>query len=284
LSAASWDDEFQNAISHPVRRKIIELLQHENLSFMTLLKVVDGKNHGTLGYHLRALKEFIKIESSTNKYYLTEKGRSLAAYIQDLDYTLLASQKISRYIQSLAVKEHAVAFYETDNFKHQILTPFFKKGLQRGEAVVYLLPEAKLTSATREVQRFGIDFDLMPMEAFTVMSADDWYLKKGKADSKVIKDNWMDLVKKRKKVGFKGLRVAGDVEPFYDSAKNKELLEYEESLGRRFTFDICAVCLYNWNKFDKKQFRQIYRCHGHIISKSVFGSTKRFIFDKERPR
>jgi len=282
LSAASWDDEFQNAVSHPVRRKIIELLQHENLSFMTLLKVVDGKNHGTLGYHLRALKEFIEIESSTNKYYLTEKGRSLAAYIQDLDYTLLASQKISRYIQSLAVKEHAVAFYETDNFKHQILTPFFKKGLQRGEAVVYLLPEAKLTSATREVQRFGIDFDLMPMEAFTVMSADDWYLKKGKADSKVIKDNWMDLVKKRKKVGFKGLRVAGDVEPFYDSAKNKELLEYEESLGRRFTFDICAVCLYNWNKFDKKQFRQIYRCHGHIISKSVFGSTKRFIFDKER--
>ena len=284
MSAASWDDEFQNAVSHPVRRKIIELLQHENLSFMTLLKVVDGKNHGTLGYHLRALKEFIEIESSTNKYYLTEKGRSLAAYIQDLDYTLLASQKISRYIQSLAVKEHAVAFYETDNFKHQILTPFFKKGLQRGEAVVYLLPEAKLTSATREVQRFGIDFDLMPMEAFTVMSADDWYLKKGKADSKVIKDNWMDLVKKRKKVGFKGLRVAGDVEPFYDSAKNKELLEYEESLGRRFTFDICAVCLYNWNKFDKKQFRQIYRCHGHIISKSVFGSTKRFIFDKERPR
>ena len=284
MSAASWDDEFQNAISHPVRRKIIELLQHENLSFMTLLKVVDGKNHGTLGYHLRALKEFIEIESSTNKYYLTEKGRSLAAYIQDLDYTLLASQKISRYIQSLAVKEHAVAFYETDDFKHQILTPFFKTGLQRGEAVVYLLPEAKLTSETREVQRFGIDFDLMPMEAFTVMSADDWYLKKGKADSKVIKDNWMDLVKKRKKVGFKGLRVAGDVEPFYDSAKNKELLEYEESLGRRFTFDICAVCLYNWNKFDKKQFRQIYRCHGHIISKSVFGSTKRFIFDKERPR
>ncbi len=238
---------------------------------MALLKIVSGKNHGTLGHHLRTLKEFIEVEPSTEKYRLTERGRLLAACIQDLSYIISSYQKASGFVQDLKIKDHAVAFYETEDFKHQILSPFFRMGLQKGEAVIYLVPEARLTSETREVQRYGLDFSSMHKEAFTTISVDDWYLKKGKANSKIITNNWLDLVKKRKKAGFKGLRVAANIDPFFDSSKTEELLKYEESLGRRFTFDMCAICLYDWKRFDKKQFKRVYSCHSHMISKGVIG-------------
>ena len=214
MPAASWDDEIQTAMAHHIRRRIIESLQNEDLSFTALLKIVDGKNHGTLGHHLRKLKEFIEIEPSTEKYRLTERGRLLAACIQDLSYIISSDQKPSKFVQDLNIKDHAVAFYETEDFKHQILSPFFRMGLQKGEAAIYFVPEARLTSETKETQRYGLDFSSMPEEAFTIISADDWYLKKGKANGKIIINNWVDLVKKRKKAGFKGLRVAANMDPF----------------------------------------------------------------------
>ena len=138
----------------------------------------------------------------------------MATCIRDLSYIISSDQKPSKFVQDLNIKDHAVAFYETEDFKHQILSPFFRMGLQKGEAAIYFVPEARLTSETKETQRYGLDFSSMPEEAFTIISADDWYLKKGKASSKIITNNWLDLVKKRKKAGFKGLRVAANMDPF----------------------------------------------------------------------
>lgn len=255
------------------------MLFSKNYSFMELLKIVEVENHGTLGYHLRTLREFIKIDPLTEKYSLSEKGELLASCIQDLDFIASMRRKPSEYVQNLTVGEHTVAFYETDEYKHQILTPFFRTGFQRGEAVVYLAPESRLTEEKRTVEKLGMTVDPDHREAFTILSADDWYLNKGKADCKVIVHQFLSLLKRMNKAGFKGLRLAGDLSPFYDYSKTAELMEYEESLGRQFAFNVCAMCLYDWNRFDRSQFKQIFSYHGHIVSKTLFGSTDLPIMD-----
>jgi len=124
-------------------------------------------------------------------------------------------------------------------------------------------------SETQAIQRYGISADYFGTEAFTIMSADEWYLKRGRAQPPTIIANWLTLLNEKQKAGFTGLRVAGEMEVFFDNAKVTELLRYEAMLGRQFAFDLCAMCLYDVNRLEEKQVIQLNKCHGHEIFKDI---------------
>ena len=270
----AWNNELQRALANPIRRHIIQCLRDRNLSFMELLKCADVSNHGKIGFHLRTLGGLVELEPSTKKYRLTDRGKLASQLIRNIRFTTCKGKqaaKIIRYARSLKLKDHAVLFHYTEGFKHKILFPFLEAGLSKDEAVVYLVTEHKLDSENREIQRYGIDFDRKG--AFTVMSADEWYLKKGKAQPETVIANWQTLLKEKQKAGFTGIRAAGEMEVFFNYAKTKELLRYEKSLGKQLTLNICALCLYDTNRLYENQFIQIVKCHGHIISKDIVGKT-----------
>lgn len=271
-----WDAAIHKAMAHPTKRRIIERLQEESLSFTELLDAVSESNHGRFGYHLRTLKEFIELEPSTKKYRLTHRGKLLAACIQDFRFITSINKELSTYAQQLRLGDHAAGFYDTEAFKRKITFPYIKAGLLKGEAVVYLLPEVKLDSELREIQRYGISADHFRPEAFTVMSAEEWYLRKGKAQAKTIIANWQTLVREKQKAthtraAFTGLRAASETEVFFDNAKTKELLRYEAALGRQLPHNLCGLCLYDANRLEKDHYFQICICHGHLISKGIVG-------------
>ena len=129
--------------------------------------------------YLRTLGGLVELEPSTKKYRLTDRGKLTNELIRNIRFTTSKGKqdaKIIRYVRSLKLKDHAVLFHHTEGFKHKILFPFLEVGLSKDEAVVYLVSEHKLDSENREIQRYGIDFDRKG--AFTIMSADEWYLKK----------------------------------------------------------------------------------------------------------
>jgi hypothetical protein len=260
-------------MSHPVRRRIIGSLQNRDLSFTELLNAVGSSNHGRLGFHLRALKDFVELETSTRKYHLTNRGYLLARVIQDFHSISWREQIYREYAGNLTLGDHAFALYAEENFKRKILFPFLKAGLLRGEAVVHLMSEHKLDTETREIQRFGIDLENLRKGAFTIMSAYKWYLEKGKAQAKAIIANWVKLLNEKKKAGFRGIHASGDMDVLFDYARIEELLEYEESLGRQLTIDICGLCLYNRERLDKSHIARLINYHGHIISKDIVGKT-----------
>jgi DNA-binding transcriptional ArsR family regulator len=259
------------AIAHPIKRRIIECLQDGNLSFIELLNMVGESDHGNFGYHLRTLKEFVELEPSKRKYRLTDRGRLLVGLIRDIRSITLIDSEYAKYVQNLRLGDHAVAFYTTDDFERKISFACLKAGLLQREAVVYLVSENKLDSEIREIQRYGIDLSSLQKEAFSIMSAYEWYVKKGKAQAETITTNWMTLLEEKKKAGFTGLRVVAEVEVFVDYAKTTELLRYEELVGRQINVDLCALCLYAEDRFDEKQFIQAGRLHGHLISNGIVG-------------
>jgi hypothetical protein len=176
---SNWDYDIHRAISNPIKRKIIECLQYENLSFMELLnKTGHGTNHGKFGYHLRTLRKFVQFELTTKKYRLTDRGILSAQAICDFHFLTSKGKEASRYAERLTIGDHAVAFYDNDGFKRQISFPFLNAGLSRGEAAVYVVSEDKLDSEIREIQKYGIDLDSLPKESFTIMSASEWYIRK----------------------------------------------------------------------------------------------------------
>jgi hypothetical protein len=270
----NWDYDIHRAMSHHVNRKIIECLHYENLGFTELLnKVGDDGNHGRFGYHLRTLSKFVELEPTTKKYRLTARGELLAGVIHDFRFLISRGKEASRYSERLTIGDHAVALYDNDDFKRQISFPFLKAGLSRGEATVYIVSEDKLDSEIREIQKYGMDLDSLPKEAFTIMSAYEWYLRKGRAKAKTIVTNWQTLIHEKKKAGFAGVHGAGETAVFINNGKTEELLRYSEALGRQLAFDLCVLCLYDKNILEERYIARVFNCHGHIISKNLLGKT-----------
>ena len=262
-------------MSHPMNRKIIDCLRYKNLSFTELLNMVgDDGNHGSFGYHLRTVREFVELEPTTKKYYLTDRGKLLAEVICDFRFLVSGEKKASRYAENLRIGDHALALYDDECFKRKISFPFLKAGLSRDMATVYVVSEDKLGSEIREVRKYGIDSDNLDKEAFSIMSAREWYLRKGKARAKDIITNWQMLVQEEKKAGFAGVYAAGEMADFVNNGTTEELLRYEESLGRRLAFDLSGLCLYDKNALEERYVTRVFHCHGHVISKAVVGKTE----------
>lgn len=80
-------------------------------------------------------------------------------------------------------------------------------------------------------------------------------------------DNWLILSNEKKRAGFMKLRVAAEIEAFFDYAKSVELLRYEVALGRQLNQDLYGLCLYKIHRPDEKEFIQLKKCHSHIIFK-----------------
>ena len=268
-----WNGDSQKALAHPIKRRIIECLQDRNLSFTELQNIIVEKNHGKFGYHLRSLREFVELDPLTRKYHLTSRGKLLAGTIQSFRLITLPNHEYAKYVQSLSFGDHGVVFYTEEDFKRAISFPFLKAGIARNEAVVYLVLESKLGSETREIERYGLNLDKLPKKAFTLMSAYEWYLEKGKADAETIITNWQALLHEKMKAGFKGLCVAGETEVFVDYAKTTELLRYEALLDRQPTMNTVVLCLYKRDRFTDEQFVQAYHSHGHLICKGIAGKT-----------
>lgn len=271
----NWDDEIHKALAHPIRRRIIECLQEKRtLSFYELLKHTALHNHGKFGFHLRALKGLVERDLSTKKYHLTRRGQLAGELIWDIRFTLAKGEpnlpyEPVRYVRHLTEGDHAVLFYDTDDIKHEISFPFLDVGLLKDEAVVYLVAESKIDSEKREIQRHGLNVDNFRKGAFTIKSAEEWYLKKGKAKAKTIIDNWLSLVKEKQKAGFIRLRGATEMEVFFNYGKSKELLRYEAALGRQLPPSLCGLCLYDTHMIKEQQFIQLNHSHGHSIFKGI---------------
>jgi DNA-binding transcriptional ArsR family regulator len=270
-----WDIKILKALSHPTNRRIIECLAEEDLSFTQLLNRINGPcEHGKFGYHLRRLTEFVEFEPATKKYKLTYRGRLLLDIIREFHIRVQKGTYPLRYAEQLTAGAHAFAVFNSESLKHEIVFPFFKAGLSKGYAAVYLVGEEKLHSEVLALKKRGIDLDSLPTGAFTVMSSFDWYIQKGKAEGKTIKENLKRLLEEKKKVGFAGLWCATEMAVFLDNGKDKELLQYEESLGRQFGLDVAGICLFDNKRFAEMGISQLYKCHGHIISEEICGKTK----------
>jgi len=270
-----WDDELHRALAHPIRRRIIECLQERNdLSFQEILKYIGIPNHGKLGFHIKALRGLVEREPKMKKYRLTDRGQLAGELIWDTRFIIerggreLAHEP-TRYVRRLRFRDHAVLYYDAEDVKREISFSFLEAGLPKGEAVVYFVSEHKLDSEGPEIQRYGISADYFRTEAFTIMPADDWYMKKGQAQAETIIANWLTLAKEKQKAGFTGLRGAGEMEVFFNYAKTEELLRYEGALGRQLPPNLCALCLYDTHRLDEEQIIQLGKCHGHEIFKDI---------------
>jgi hypothetical protein len=270
-----WDEAVQKGMADPIDRKIITSLWKENMSLSQIqCVIIDEGNHDKISSHLQALKEFIEFDIEQSKYGLTYRGELLAKIMDDFRGRISSVPNYVGYAQGLKGGDHACTLYKDNFFRRHVTFPFIESGLMRGYAGAYFTSEQILDSDVKAIREYGVDFDSLPKEAFTVMSSEDWYLKKGKADPETMKSNLSRLVQEKKDAGFVGLVIAGESGVLIENGFTEECIKYEEIAGRQFSSDLYAICLYNQKKLSGVSSNRLFKCHGHVIIRDLVGKTR----------
>ena len=98
------------------------------------------------------------------------------------------------------------------------------------------------------MKRHGIDVDAAERSgALHVIHYKDWYIIDGKFSITKTMELWKKLYNEVIAKGFKGFRVTGEMDCFFENRMVKELLEYERSLHRVLELPMTAICAYDSN-------------------------------------
>jgi DNA-binding transcriptional ArsR family regulator len=262
-------DMLCHILEHPIRRRILESLWEKDLSYDELTRIC--RNHGRLGYHLRQMCEIVKRVPKEKMYRLTQSGRVVRDWLAQAPSpnargNLEPAPVRVTYANQLGLNEHAFALYEGADSRRAIAFPFLARGLSRSMASIYIVSEKEMDAERKEMRRryFGVE-EFEERGAFTIMSAEEWYMRRGKSSSPVIIDNWSKLLQEKMSQDYKGIQVAGDTSFFFENSKASELLAYEKEIGHNFPKSMCAICMYDSHRVDSGQVTSLIGSHDHGI-------------------
>jgi len=146
---------------------------------------------------------------------------------------------------------HLCSFFGTTQDLLDILTPYFKAGLESQEYCIWIV-SGRLTRerATTALRASVPDFDRYLAEgSLDIVSASEWYLEKGRLDLRRVIRNWQRRLSRAEARGFAGMRVTGTA-AWLDTKKEWDtFLEYEAALNEAMrSRRMIVLCTYSLSR------------------------------------
>jgi hypothetical protein len=133
-------------------------------------------------------------------------------------------------------------------------------------ASVDIVPEMEMDAERDEMRRRYVGMgESEERGAFTIMSAEEWFLRGGEVSSPVIMNNWSKLIQEKISQGYKGIQLVGDTTVFFENSKASELLALEKEVGHNFPKNMCALCIYDSDRVDTALVTSLIESHDHGI-------------------
>ena len=110
---------------------------------------------------------------------------------------------------NLRAGDHVCAMYDTDAEWLRAAIPYFREGLARGEACVYVAPEENIRHLEPALRAAGIDVDAaLRRGALRFATPEATYLRPGRFDPDVMIALWQEFIDAADADGYANLRVA----------------------------------------------------------------------------
>ncbi|MGA7521391.1 MAG: MEDS domain-containing protein [Acidobacteriaceae bacterium] len=172
-------------------------------------------------------------------------------------------------LASCATHDHLALIYDNQEEQLDIVVPFLRLGLERGEKSVYIIDDSDPAMVIAAMERHGIDVDAATATgALAIITKYDAYLKSGDFDP-----DWMigflaQAVEDAKREGFHAVRASGEMTwalgPGGDV--NSRLIEYECRLNTFFPqHDMGGICQYNRRRFRPETLMHVIHTHPRIV-------------------
>jgi hypothetical protein len=164
--------------------------------------------------------------------------------------------EIIDFVRRMKSQDHVIFFYTGREDKYYVLFTYLKAGLDKGEAVAYVVSQETPEQLKRAMEEYGIDVrGYEASGALRVIDYKGWYIISGGFDPEKTMDSWKKLADESKKRGFRGLRVTGEMSCFFDYELVEELMGYEKSLHRSLSMPMMAICAYDQALFSRQAAR-----------------------------
>ena len=163
---------------------------------------------------------------------------------------------------------HFYQFYKTVEDFLLVMVPFFRQGLEKGEACLWLVSKRNGAEAARQSALILIPKCAEYMESgqFHILPAEDWYLTEGAFDEERAIQNagryWVQI----QNLGFHTLRAAGDIGGAIHRSQWPLVEAYEKKISPWIASEgVIALCAYPILECTPTQTRGVVGCHEDVL-------------------
>jgi chemotaxis family two-component system sensor kinase Cph1 len=174
-------------------------------------------------------------------------------------------------LQAVKAGDHVCALYNDDLEHLDVIVPFIRIGLKRGEKCVYLAEEGDERYVEHVLFTTGIDVAAaLERKALVLLSPKVAHLKGNSLDPYRMFTLWKQLISDAQEQGFSRLRGAGDMQWMLRGAPAQRWLAYERHLTQLAADRQCLLlCQYCRANFRAEQLVDVIRAHPRVIHRGT---------------
>lgn len=163
---------------------------------------------------------------------------------------------------------HACAFFRTREEEHQILAPFIREGIERGDRILQLIDSERAEERRRLLATTGIDVETAEKTGqMDIRPWEDAYLRGGRFQQDSMLDLVNTMLSDSKDHGFPMTRAWANMEwALTELPGVEEFIEYEARVNAVINkYDFVVVCTYDLTKFSAPLVVDVLRTHPMVI-------------------
>ena len=174
------------------------------------------------------------------------------------------TKPVSRTIADLEPGDHLCCIYETDAEHRQVVTPFLRQGLERGEKVMYVVDARTAETILGYLRDDGLDVaPYLARGQLAILTHDETYMRNGVFDPQGMIALLRSETAQALAEGYPALRLTGEMTwALRGLPGSEQLIEYEARLNDFFPGSRClAICQYDQRRFDPAVLLDVLRTH-----------------------
>ncbi len=172
-------------------------------------------------------------------------------------------------LASCTAHDHLALIYDHQDEQLDIVIPFLRLGLERGEKCVYIHDDNTAASVIAAMERHGIDVAAATASrALSIITKTDAYLKNGDFDPDWMIGFLIQAVEDAKSEGFHSVRASGEMTWALGPASrpHERLIEYECKLNEFFAgHEMVGLCQYNRRRFRPETLMHVIHSHPQLV-------------------
>jgi hypothetical protein len=180
--------------------------------------------------------------------------------------------------EALMKHRHLCAFFHSEDEQYDVLRPFVKEGISRGEKSFHIIDPARGAEHRRRLQETGIPVQELERAAkLEVRAWENAYLRQGRFDQHAMLALIEEVLQEGKLQGFPLTRLVASMEwALEDREGGGDLVEYEARLNYVLPkYRDPVICTYDLARFDAGVVMDILRTHpvavvGGIVHENPF--------------
>src|ERR1051325_1353660 len=109
--------------------------------------------------------------------------------------------------------QHVCAFFDSRDAQYDVLTPYYKEGLERGERVLTILDQAKHDDHKQRLKKAGVPVDELERKGqFQLYASRETYMQGGHFAAERMLNLLKEALSDANQRGYGSIRADGDME------------------------------------------------------------------------